>query len=105
MAEGRVAQDAVEVLSDSAALANSRSVAHQAVEVLSDSTHIVNQTFVAQQAVEVLAKQDRIVNATYLAHFAVEVLSWPATFTWPVDDLHAVRRRSSLSGQGRRYGP
>ena len=67
MAEGRVAQDAVEVLSDSAALANSRSVAQQAVEVLSDSTHIVNQSFVAQQAVEVLS-------SVYVIHLYAAIL-------------------------------
>jgi hypothetical protein len=100
-----VAQEAVEVLSRQDRIVNQSYVAQEAVEVLSKQARIVNQSFVAQEALEVLSKKDRIVNTTYLAQFSVEVLSWPATFTWPVDDPHAVRRRSSLSAQGRRYGP
>jgi len=85
MAEARVAQEAVEVLSDSDPIITSTYVAQVAIESLSTQDRIVTYSFVAQIAIESLSKQDRSVNQSQVASFCIEVLCGSiATFVqWP----------------------
>ena len=89
MAEARIAQAAIEVLSDSDPFVNSSKIAQIAIESLAKQDRIVNRTYVPQFAIESLSKEDRIVNRTYIPQFCIEVLSsgyvgsntrWPHNF-------------------------